>query len=136
MKTKISNNQKEPKNDNKENKDMKDKQISKNNSQTYSSFKKGINENNNNYNENYKENSENISINQSDIKIKIKEKNNINKPHNKKEFTSRNNNYPIYQFDSNIKTFCEDPFKFTNKSKNTITSYKTKKISDGKRNRN
>ena len=131
-KTKISNNQKEPKNDNKENKDIKDKQISKNNSQTYSSFKKGINENNNNYNENYKENSENISINQSDIKIKIKEKNNINKPHNKKEFTSRNNNYPIYQFDSNIKTFCEDPFKFTNKSKNTITSYKTKNKSKNK----
>ena len=144
-KSKVSKNLKEPK---KNDKDNKDKQICKNNSQTYSSLKKGNDENindNNNY-FNYKEknnlfsnknndNIENISINQSDIKIKIKEKsnnntNNINnytKPHHhKKEATSRNNNYPIYQFDSNIKTYCEDPFKNTNKSKNTITSYKTK----------
>ena len=138
---KTSRNPKETKNSN-ENDKEKEKQINnKNNSQTYSSKKEGNNENIlfiNNYikdkeknnlftnNNNNKENSENFSINQSDIKIKMKEKINIKQPKIKKQNMSRNNNNPIYQFDTNIKTYCEDPLKYSSKNKNTITSYKTK----------
>ena len=129
----------------KEQKNDKDKEKinNKNNSQTYSSLKE-LDNNDKNINNYIKENNlqkdkknlfpnknkenieNNFSINQSDIKIKMKEKP-INKPtKHKKENMSRNNNYPIYQFDTNIKTYCEDPLKFSTKSKNMITSYKTK----------
>ena len=135
---KASKNLKEVKNENE-----KEKVNNKNNSQNYSSLKEVDNndknidnylkENNlqkdkkNLFSNNNKENSENnFSINQSDIKIKIKEKPNNKQPKKKKENMSRNNNYPIYQFDTNIKTYCEDPLKFSTKSKNMITSYKTK----------
>ena len=121
----------------------KEKQIYKNNSQTYSSIKEADKDNENNLNNNYikekeknnlfsykKENNlenNNFSINQSDIKIKSKEKPlNTKKARPKKENLSRNNNYPIYQFDTNIKTYCENPLKFSTKNKNMITSYKTK----------
>ena len=136
---KASRNIKEIKNENDKEKDKEKIINNKNNSQTYSSLKevdkdKKINdyikdkEKNNlfqNNNNNNKENSE-ISINQSDIKIKMKEKINSKQTKHKKENMSRNNNYPIYQFDTNIKTYCEDPLKFSTKSKNMITSYKTK----------
>ena len=123
----------------------KEKQIYKNNSQTYSSLKEDENDKNikiNNYiirenntniqnnmfaNDNNNENNNNSSINQSAIKLKQKEKiNNTKQIKHKKENLSRNNNYPIYQFDTNIKTYCEDPLKFSTKAKNMITSYKTK----------
>ena len=132
---KTSRNIKEIKNENEKD---KEKIINnKNNSQTYSSIKEADNDKKiNNYikekeknnlfqNYNNKENSE-ISINQSDIKIKMKEKINSKQSKHKKENMSRNNNYPIYQFDTNIKTYCEDPLKFSTKNKNMITSYKTK----------
>ena len=132
---KTSRNIKEIKNENEKD---KEKIINnKNNSQTYSSIKEADNDKKiNNYikekeknnlfqNNNNKENSE-ISINQSDIKIKMKEKINSKQSKHKKENMSRNNNYPIYQFDTNIKTYCEDPLKFSTKNKNMITSYKTK----------
>jgi hypothetical protein len=78
-------------------------------------------------NDNNNENNNNSSINQSAIKLKQKEKiNNTKQIKHKKENLSRNNNYPIYQFDTNIKTYCEDPLKFSTKTKNMITSYKTK----------
>ena len=142
---KNSKNIKEIKND-KENND-KEKQIYKNNSQTYSSIKEAERDNDNNINNNYikdnnlqkeknnlfsnnKDNNlenNNFSINQSDIKIKSKEKPlNNKKIRTKKENLSRNNNYPMYQFDTNIKTYCENPLKFSTKNKNIITSYKTK----------
>ena len=138
---KTSRNPKETKNEeDKEKEKEKEKTINnKNSSQTYSSLKEADNDkninnhlkekeknnlfaNNNNNSINNNENSE-ISINQSDIKIKMKEKMNNKQIKHKKENISRNNNYPIYQFDTNIKTYCEDPLK---KSKNMITSYKTK----------
>ena len=146
---KNSKNLKEIKNDNKDfnindrDKD-KDKLIGKNNSQTYSSIKEIDRDNEKNINNYYikgknlvkeknlfsnnKENSEinNFSINQSDIKVKGKEKPNAKKSRIKKENLSRNNNYPIYQFDTNIKTYYEDPMKIAAKNKNIITSYKTK----------
>ena len=137
---KTARNPKETKNSNEKEKE-KEKQINnKNNSQTYSSKKEVDNDKIifiNNYvkekdknnlftNNNNKENSDNFSINQSDIKIKMKEKINIKQPKLKKQNMSRNNNNPIYQFDTNIKTYCEDPLKFSSKNKNTITSYKTK----------
>ena len=140
---KASKNLKEGNNENDKEKE-KEKINNKNNSQTYSSLKDVDNndKNINNYfkennlqkekknlfsNNNNKENNENnFSINQSEIKIKTKEKPSNKPAKRKKETVSRNNNYPIYQFDTNIKTYCEDPLKFSTKNKNMITSYKTK----------
>ena len=144
---KNSKNLKEIKNDNNDKEKEKEKLIGKNNSQTYSSIKEIERDNEKNINNYYikgknllkenknifstnKENSEinNFSINQSDIKTKTKEKEKLNtkKSRIKKENLSRNNNYPLYQFDTNIKTYCEDPMKISSKNKNMITSYKTK----------
>ena len=112
------------------------RQLYKNNSETFQSIKsknskekysKNIIKHNRNKKLQkyiYKDNSENCSISQSNNKY-IKKQKNIHK-----EYFSRNNDN--FHIDSDIKTYSKDPFKNTNKNKDTITSCKTKSQSKHK----